>query len=197
MNGREKRILTLLTTVKSQPLLTQRMLARELEVSLATANHLLHSLKAKNLVQFSHANGRTIYGLTSAGVSEKLRLSRLRIDKTLDRYTEIRDSISIRLEKLVKKHGKIVFYGAGDVAQIVYIAVVAGNYELVGVVDDEKDGQRFFGYEIVHPSRLADGRLGDTEFDTLLLAAYTSIGRMKENLRRMNYPSKRVLVLFD
>lgn len=197
MRGGATRILTLLTAIESHPLLTQRALASELEVALGTANHLLHCLESSKLIELFHTGGRTLYRLTPLGVSEKLRLLKLQIDGTVDHYIEIRDRISMSLESLDREHRRIVFYGAGDVAQLTYIVVATGDFKLVGVVDDEKGGQRFFGYEVAHPSELVDGDLNGTPFDTLVLVSYTCTDEMKENLWRMNFPPCRVFTLFD
>ena len=194
--GQEGRILTLLTTIESSRLLTQRALADELEVALGTANHLLHSLKSRKLIAFASTDGRMLYRLTPLGVNEKLRLRRRQMDNAMDRYSEIRNHISMGLESLDRKHRRIVFYGAGEVAQIAYAAMASGDFELIGVVDDEKVGQRCFGHEVVHPSALTNGVLNGVQFDTLVLVALTRVGEMKETLERMEFPSARVLTLF-
>ncbi len=177
--------------------LSQRILARRLGVALGTTNKLVQSLVKKKWVKLSHKSGRISYQLTSAGLAEKLRLQKLRRKETLDDYVEICSRISASLETLNKDQRRLVFYGAGDVAHIVYTQVAHSTFALVGVVDDEKAGQQFFEHKIAHPSELKDGNLNSVPFEVVVVASYSHADEIKENLRRMNFPPSQVLVLFD
>ena len=75
--------------------------------------------------------------------------------------------------------------------------MATGDFNFVGIVDDEKSGQHFFGYEVAHPSELAGGHLNGTPFDTVVLVSDRCPDEMKENLRRMNFLPSQVLTLFD
>ncbi len=197
MTTEERRILDTLTSVESIPGLSQRILARRLGVALGTTNKLVQSLVEKKWVKLSHKSGRTRYQLTSAGFAEKLRLQKFRHKETLDDYVEICNRISASLETLSKAQRRLVFYGAGDVAQIVYTRVAHSEFELVGVVDDEKAGEQFFEHKIAHPSELKDGNLNSVPFDVIIVASYNHADDIEENLRRMNLSPSQVLVLFN
>ena len=197
MKNEESRHLITLTAVESNPDLTQRKLAKRLGLGLGTTNQLVQSLVKTKWVKSSHENGRTRYHLTSAGLAEKLRLLKLRRKQALDYYLEICERISTSLETLSQDQKRLVFYGAGDVAHIVYTQVAHSRFELVGVVDDEKVGQEFFGYEIAHPPALKNGSLSSVPFDVIIVASYNHADDIRDNLRRMNFPSSQVLVLFE
>ena len=197
MTGGQGRVLGLLAAIESRPSVTQRDLARELHVALGTANHLIRSLAEERLIEVSHRGRHSFYRLTPDGVREKLRLLRLQLDETLGQYVAIRDGIALRLEALSRGHTKVVFYGAGDIAQIAYIAAANNGMELVGLVDDKKAGQRFFGYTVDHPHELRGGRLDEKPYDIVILASYTRSAEMKRNLRRMKVDPSQVFSLFD
>ncbi len=197
MKPEEGRILNTLASVESIPGLSQRILARRLGVALGTTNKLVQSLVKKKWVKLSHKRGRTSYHLTSAGLAEKVRLLKLRIKETLDDYVEICNRISASLKTLNKGQRRLVFYGAGDVAHIVYTQVAHSTFELVGVVDDEKTGQQFFERKIAHPSELKGGNLNSVPFDVIIVASYSHAEDIEENLRRMDFSPSQVLVLFN
>ncbi|MDA2936976.1 hypothetical protein MYX75_01770 [Acidobacteria bacterium AH-259-A15] len=197
MTTEESRILSTLTSVESIPALTQRMLAKRVGVALGTTNKLVQSLIEKKWVKLTHKGARVKYSLTSAGLAEKLRLLTLHFEGTIDDYVEIRDRIFASLENLHKGQGRVVFYGAGDVAQICYTAVAHSEFELVGVVDDAKVGEQFFEHEVTHPTELESGNLNGVPFDVIIVASYRHADDIKENLRRMNFPPSQVLPLFN
>ena len=197
MKTEEGRVLNTLTSVESVPGLSQRMLSRRLGVALGTTDKLVQSLVKKKWVKLSHQSGMTSYHLTSTGIAEKVRLLKLRLKETLEDYVEFRDRICASLEILNKGQKRLVFYGAGDVAHIVYTRVAHSTLELVGVVDDQKAGEQFFEHKIAHPSELKDGNLNRVPFDVIIVASYNHADDIEENLRRMNFPPSQVLVLFD
>ncbi len=130
-------------------------------------------------------------------LAEKRRLRKLQFEETIGDYIEDRNNISASLDYLDKGRSRIVLYGAGDVAQILYTIVAHSKVELVGVVDDEKAGQQFFEHKIAQPSELNDSTLNSVPFDVIIVASYNHADDIKENLRRMNFPPSQVLVLFD
>ena len=197
MKTEEWRILYTLTSVESVPGLSQRMLTRRLGVALGTTNKLVQSLVKKKWVKLSRKGRRASYQLTSSGLAEKLRLLKLRHKETLDDYVEICNRISASLETLNKGQRRLVFYGAGDVANIAYTRVAHSRFELVGVVDDQKVGKRFFEHKIARPSELNDSTLNSVPFDVVVVASYNHADEIEEKVRRMNFPPEQVLVLFD
>ena len=197
MTSEERRILSTLTSVESTPALTQRILAERLGVALGTANGLVRSLVSRRWIKLAPIGRRARYHLTTAGLAEKRRLRKLQFEETLVDYVGVRDHISASLDNLDKGRPRIVLYGAGDVAQIVYTIVAHSKLELIGVVDDAKAGEQFFEHEIAHPSELEGGNLNGFHFDVIIVAAYRHADEIEERLRRMNFSPSLVFALFD
>ncbi|MDA2925202.1 hypothetical protein MYX65_11240, partial [Acidobacteria bacterium AH-259-L09] len=91
---------------------------------------------------------------------------------------------------------------ARDIAQIAYLVVASGDFDLVGVVNDEKAGQPFFGHEVSHPSELSVSPKFSVLIRLLrclpwLLASHTHGHEMKKNLRRLHFPPSQVFALFN
>ena len=166
-------------------------------MALGTANSLVQDLVEKNWIELAQEGIKMRYRLTSAGFAEKLRLLRLNLEERLNDYVALREQISAKLDTLNDVQRKVVFYGAGDMAQIAYVAIANSPFELVGVIDDRKAGQQFFEHCIAHPSQLERGRLSGEAFDVVIVASHTHAAETAENLRRTSFPSSRVLSLFN
>ncbi len=197
MTLEERRFLSILAWVESAPGLTQRMLAERLGVALGTANQLVRSLISRRWIKLVPTGRRTRYLLTTAGLAEKRRLRKIRFEETIGDYIGVRNHISASLDNLDKGRPRIVLYGAGDVAQIVYTIVAHSKLELIGVVDDAKAGEKFFDHEIAHPAELEWSDLNGFPFDVVIVASYRHADKIEQSLRRMNFPPSRVFALFD
>ena len=197
MKSIEVRTLRTLTSIETNPRLTQRLLAEQLEVALGTINNTLQRLAEKHWVNITPRRGKTTYELTSAGGSEKLRLLTLRLEETVDVYAELRAQISARIDSLDQHQKRLVFYGAGSIAQIAYIVVANRDLKLVGVVDDEEAGQKFFEHDVARPLELAVGHFRGNRFDAIVLASHSRSREMKEALEQMSVSPSRILALFD
>ncbi len=171
MKSTEVRTLRTLTSIETNPRLTQRFLAEQLGVALGTVNNTLQGLAQQHWVNITPRRGKTTYELTSAGEAEKLRLLRLQVEETVDVYAELRAQISARIDSLDWSQKRLVFYGAGRIAQIAYIVVANRHLKLVGVVDDEKAGQKFFEYDVARSLEIAGGQLGGNTFGYYILDA--------------------------
>ena len=114
---------------------------------------------------------------------------------TLEHYIDIREKISSALEGLEGVRKRLVFYGAGDVAQIAYVVVANSNLKLVGVVDDERSGERFFGHRIESLSALRDRHLGECPFDALVVASFRHASQMTQKLAERGFALSRAVLL--
>ena len=140
---------------------------------------------------------RARYLLTKAGLAEKRRLRKLQFEETIGDYIGVRNHISASLDRLNKGRSRIVLYGAGEVAHIVYTIVAHSKLELIGVVDDSKAGEQFFEHEIAHPSQLEGGDLNGFPFDMIIVASYRDTDKIEQNLRRMKFPASQSFALFE
>jgi hypothetical protein len=141
---------------------TQRSLARELGVALGLTNLLIRRLVAKGYVRMAGMGTRHVqYLMTAAGWRALGRATRQSLENTVHLYTQTREQIRTSLagisERCVRHadgRKRVVFYGAGDVAEIAYVSVQRTDLTLVAVVDDTRTG-RFFELQIERPERLA------------------------------------------
>ncbi len=110
------------------------------------------------------------YFLTPKGASEKTRLTYEYIQHSYNFYKEARQRLRDLYTGLEHRDvSSIVFYGAGDLAEIAYLSLQETNIKLVAVVDDEKKGKRFMRYIVEHPDRLVA-----LTFDKILITSLNS-----------------------
>ena len=102
-------ILRVLRLLDASPRLTQRDMARELDVSLGKANYCLRALTAKGFVKVQNFRNSTnkrayLYLLTPEGVAAKANLTRHFLARKREEY----DALRLELERLQRESGDAV-----------------------------------------------------------------------------------------
>ena len=181
--------------------LSQRFLANELGIALGLTNSLIRNLVKKGWVKVINVRPNKVrYLITPAGIVEKARITRSYFDNTVRLYTETRDRIRERLTTLSKEcpggpalnGGKrIVFYGAGDVAESGYICLQGTDLHLMGVVDDRRT-QPFFGIPVNSPDCVRASGLNAKPFDRLVVMSFRQADRIRARLESVEFPVDKV-----
>ena len=104
--------LKVLRQLENDPEITQRVLAKELGVSLGKANYCLKALIDKGLVKvanFKNSNNKSayIYLLTPKGIEEKSRITIHFLKRKIDEYEELRreiDELQQEVQVKIKKN---------------------------------------------------------------------------------------------
>ncbi len=166
-------VLQILDHVETTPLVTNRSLARKLNVSVKLAHELLTKLVNKGLLHVKkHHARRWDYFLTPRGIAEKARLTYEFLGFSMQFYREARRRSAELLAEL-KRQGvrKVAFLGVGELAEIVYLGVCELGMEIVDVFDAEAAGKTFLRLR-VRPARELRGSTAEriivTAFDPKL-----------------------------
>jgi hypothetical protein len=132
---------------------------------------------------------RIKYILTPRGAAEKTRLTYLYIQHSYNFYKEARQKLRDLYNDLEKQSlTRIIFYGAGDLAEIAYISLQETGIQLVAVVDDTKMGTRFMKFVVTDPIRLET-----FAYDRILVTTINSRSAILERIRQSGISSERVL----
>ena len=194
--------LQLLRAIASGGPVTQRSLASDLGVALGLTNLLVRRLVRKGYVKVTGLGTRHIrYLMTAAGWDALAHATRLSLENTVHLYTETREhirrslwDISDRCEPDASGRKRIVFYGAGDVAEIAYISLQSTDLELVGVVDDRRTG-RFFGL-LIHPSsQLSADAIGAVPYGHVVVTSLRHADTIRVKIAACGVPDDRVSCL--
>ena len=188
---------------------TQRQIAGDLEIALGLTNLLIKRVVSKGWVKVVNVKpNRFSYLITPAGLREKTRITRAYFNNTVRLYTETRERLRASLNELSDSWSeediaaaagapgkRIVFYGAGEVAEIGYISLQGSDLELVGVVDDRNGGRRFFNYPVHHSSALQANALDGERFGRLVVMSFRKAGQIRAQLEALKFPQDRVFWL--
>lgn len=190
MDAKGGRTLAILTAVDGMDELTQRLLAKRLNVSVGTANGLVQKLVDKDWISLNRRNGKARYSLTDSGRAERLRLLGERQAVRLRQFVKLRNEMAAQLSTLLGEARRLVFYGAGDVAQVAYVAAMEDDFEVVAVIDEDLNGERFLDL-IVQPLEMLQNF--ELKFDAVVITAKNRNERNLELLERFHLSGIPVL----
>lgn len=183
----------LLARVASGAPLSQRALAQDLGVALGLTNLLMRRLVRKGWIRIVRIKpNRLLYFITPAGVREKARMSREYFRRSVTFYAETRDRIRQSFEYLgQQQRSRIVFYGAGEVAEVGYVCLSETNLTLVAVVDDERE-RPFFGLPVLRPEALGPDAVGQQPYDCVAVMSFDDPEIIAARLSSLGVPAEAI-----
>lgn len=192
----------ILEAIASGERVTQRSLAGELGVALGLTNLLIRRLVGKGYVKMAKMGTRHVtYLMTPAGWEALTSATRESMANTVHLYTQTREQIRASLETVAAQCGpggagdkQVVFYGAGDVAEIAYVSLQRTDLTLIGVVDDQKRG-RFFDLQICGPECLSGNEINGRPYSKVIVATVRHTDAICARLDERGVPSERVFCL--
>ncbi|UCF91874.1 MAG: winged helix-turn-helix transcriptional regulator [Desulfobacterales bacterium] len=192
MDLNDIRTLRILEQVQTGGQPSQRDLARELNISLGLVNSFIKRLARKGYVKIKTIpKNRIRYILTRQGAAEKTRLTYAYIQYSYKFYREARQKLRelfIELEKQGEKN--LVFYGAGDLAEIAYVSLQETSIKLLAVIDDLKIGESFLGLTVSDPARL-----DSLSFSKVLITAIDSRDIILRKMAEKGISNSRIVML--
>ena len=199
----ETHTLRILDAIESDHFVSQRTLAGDLGIALGLTNLLVKRLVRKGWIKVTHVkSNRVRYLITPAGIIEKGRMSRAYFEKSVLFYRQTRDRI--RQQFAVLSAGwppgeapkRIVFYGAGEVAEIGYVCLIETDLTLVGV-SDTAPSKPFFGLSVHLPEHFSGLALQGQPFDRLVVMSFRNADKLWAEMvdRGVGVPFDRVFWL--
>jgi DNA-binding MarR family transcriptional regulator len=129
---------------------SQRELSRRLNLSLGLVNTFLKRLVKKGYFKvMTMPKNRVRYFLTPAGLARKSKLTVEYLQYSVNFYKDIKDLLLNKYMEMKRDNVRsVLFYGAGEVAELAFLYLQLTDIELVGIIDDKQDGNYFFGFQI-------------------------------------------------
>ena len=194
----------ILQAIAASDRVTQRSLSGELGVALGLTNLLIRRVVNKGYVRVARMGTRHVrYLMTPAGWEALAKATRLSMANTVHLYSQTREQIRASLTALSEQcvpdaqgEKRVVFYGAGDVAEIAYVSLQSTDLMLVGVVDDRRRG-KFFDVEICDPERLTADALNGVTYSHVIVASVRQhvTDAIKARVLERGIPPSRVTYL--
>ena len=145
------RELAILEKLENNGHLTQRDLSKEVGIALGLVNHLLKKMVKKGWIKIKNIDAKKIkYLITPEGAVEKSSLLYKRVESTIHFYLDAKRVIKEKVEHLKGDGVKSVsIYGINHISEVLFIVLKELGLELTYVVEEEKEGEEWFGYNVI------------------------------------------------
>jgi len=129
---------------------SQRELSQRLNISVGLVNTFLKRLVNKGYFKVkTMPRNRLKYFLTPEGLARKSRLTTEYLRYSINFYRDVKELLLGKFSEMESNQvKKVLFFGAGEVAEMAYLYLQLTKLELVGLIDDQKKGNDFFGFVI-------------------------------------------------
>lgn len=166
MDKEDIHILRLMGEVERNGSYSQRELSRGLNISLGLVNTFIKRLVNKGYFKVkTMPRNRMKYFLTPEGLARKSKLTVEYLRYSVNFYKEIKTLLISKFKEMEKNRIRcILFFGAGEVAELAYLYLQLTNIQLVGIIDDSKKGNDFFEFKVDD-----FGRLNHQDWDAILM----------------------------
>jgi len=166
MDKEDLHILRLMGEIDRNGNHSQRELSRRLNISLGLVNTFLKRLVNKGYFKVkTMPRNRVKYFLTPEGLARKSRLTAEYLRYSVSFYQDIKDLLLNKYKEMENDNVKsILFFGAGEVAELAYLYLQLTSIQLAGIIDEAQQGKPFFDHRITGLDRLQQ-----TDWDRILL----------------------------
>jgi len=190
MESKNLKTLQLLEAIAADKPTSQRELSDVLQISLGLVNSFIKRLVKKGYCKVTTVpKNRVKYMLTPAGAMEKTRLTYEYISSS---YHYFKAAAKNKVEDLysnLQSEGaiRVVFYGAGELADIAFLSMAGTGVRLIDVVDPKKEGEMFSDFIVKAISRLRRG-----DYDAILVTRVDNHETVLNDLKGVGVPSDKI-----
>ena len=171
---------------------SQRELSRRLNLSLGLVNTFLKRLVNKGYFKVTTLpKNRLKYFLTPEGLARKSKLTVEYLRYSMNFYKDIKHLLLKTYQEMeANKVRSILFWGAGEVAELAYLYLQQTNIQLAGIIDDEKQGRRFFDFKIEQSHRVRQ-----MEWDMIFVTRLEDIDEEIKRILEIGIEQERIATL--
>ena len=161
--------LRILDEINRESLITQRTLSSSLNIALGLVNTYIKRLAKKGYIKITKGPmNRVKYALTRKGFTHRVSLTYNFMQSSIDYFKDARRKIDIIYGQMIKSGIKtVLIWGDGEIAELCYISLRGLPIKLIGVVDDNKNDNGFFGHQIYSFEDVEN-----LDYDAILIASF-------------------------
>jgi len=143
-------ILRLMGEIERDASPSQRELSSRLNLSLGLVNTFIKRLVSKGYFKVKNMpRNRVKYFLTPKGLARKSRLTVEYLQYSVNFYKDIKNLLINKFKEMEKARlNTVMFFGAGEVAELAYLYLQLTDLHLVGIVENSQDGGDFFEFGV-------------------------------------------------
>ena len=189
----------LLQMIEKNSNVTQREIASAIGVSPAMVNKYLDEFENKGLIKRSYESIKVVkYYITEEGKTRKKLLNISYLESALDVYNDAKDDCYRFFESIISKGYKnILFYGAGEVAEIM-LSVINNdksiNINVLAIIDDDINKQN---KTLINKTIISLEETSNYNYDAILISTYNNSSKLYKKLLELNYDENKILEFFE
>lgn len=189
MDKQDLHVLQLLGEIDRNGSSSQRELSQRLNLSVGLVNTFMKRLTTKGYFKVKTLPRKRLkYFLTPEGLARKSKLTAEYLRYSINFYKDIRHLLLNKYQEMESNHVKtILFFGAGEVAELAYLYLQLTGLRLAGIIDEQKKGKHFFGHAIAGLDRI---QLND--WDRILLTRLEGSEESIETLVKAGIHHERI-----
>lgn len=186
--------LKILEEIDKGTVLSQRDIAKKLNISLGLVNSFIKRLACKGFLKITTIpSNRIRYLLTPTGAAEKTRLTYQYVQYSYRFYKDTRGKLKNLFAILAKENvTRIAFYGATDLAEIAFLCLLETSIQLVAIFDEDKKGRDFFGLNIESVEHV-----GNFSYDKILYTDERPVENIFEKIHVKNISKDKIVLTSD
>lgn len=189
----------LLDLIYKNKTLTQRDIARLINVSLSMVNEYLEEYEIAGYIKREYISKKVVrYNITEKGI-EHMRVLNIGYLAEIQRfYNDAKQGIYYFLNQLIEKGYKnMVLYGAGEVAQIILETIKSDKRITLNVVTLIDDDTKKQGLTLVDTKINSIEFINKVEHDCVMISSHANHQKILSNLQRINYPEDKIEYFFN
>jgi DNA-binding MarR family transcriptional regulator len=192
MDKQDLHILRLMGELDRNGSSSQREHSQRLNISVGLVNTFLKRLVNKGYFKVkTMPRNRLKYFLTPEGLARKSRLTAEYLRYSVNFYRDIKQLLLAKFGEMETKHMKrVLFFGAGEVAELAYLYLQLTNLELAGMIDEQKKGKHFFGSVIKGTESVHA-----TDWDMILLTRLDDMEKIIQDLTQAGIGPDRIATI--
>lgn len=189
MESRSLKTLQLLEAIAADKATSQRELSDVLQISLGLVNSFIKRLVKKGYCKvMTVPKNRVKYMLTPAGAMEKTRLTYEYISSSYHYFKAAKNRVEDLYSNLQDEGAtRVVFYGAGELADIAILSMAGTGVQLIDVVDPTKEGEKFADFIVK-----AISRLRRVDYDAILVTRVDNHETVLNDINGVGVPSEKI-----
>ena len=157
-------------------------------------NVLVRNLVQKGYLRVSNVTWKSrLYNLTPEGLAHKLRLTKGYIDRVLNHYRNVRQTLRAQMEDLeVNAESRIAVYGTNEFAELVYLGLKEFGIEEIDFYDGyNPEIRQFLGMPIRDASTIKS-----ENYDKIVVAVLGGSETADTTLSDLGVPPHKIVTFF-
>jgi len=189
----------ILDLIEKNKNITQREISQAIGVAVSMVNNYLVEYEEKGLIKRNYISTKTVeYFITKNGLERRKLLNIWYLKSSHMVYSSAKDNIISFINQIIEKGFKnILFYGAGEVAEIM-LQVMNDDEKIplkvLAVIDDDPKKLHEI---IVNLPIIQTTEINKFNHDGILISSYKHHESIHKKLINLNYPTERIIHFFD